>query len=537
MREMPETGRLRRIEPRVWALGATALVCLLILFTGVYLQSQVHVNHDVAWITHSAAWLLDGKRFGTDILDVNPPLAWFLMMPAAAVARAGWLPEIVAIQAWNWLLTIAALALSAVVLPPMGRAIGHAKVLALLVVSVAVAAILPIGNFGQRDVLALILILPYLYSMIGRTAGVPASGRLLPVIVGFAAGFGFCLKPFLLALPVLLELLQLLLSRSFRALFRAETIAMAVTVLSYAGAILLFARDYLDFALPLIRAVYWAYDDSGYRILDRFRDAAMPAAYALGVALLTFSFTRVHAMFVAAVAAFAASYWVQGKGFPYHAYPLLGAGCLFLTYSIIHGIGAIRSSTRIARNDIRWVLVAVLLLVTLPVLRVPFSQSYAWYQTANRTKGDWGRMRQEVIDRLRALGAGPSDFLYALSTHPNPGFPTVNYLGTQWAGREVAQFVIPAHVRRKEVTVPAVLGEIDRATKLQVRHVIEAIERHHPRFVMVEARQRRLGLSLRRFDDLAFYGRDPQFERLWACYEELEPAGQIRLFRRLSVCP
>lgn len=522
----------RRLE---WI--ALACGCLLILSLGMYLQSQVHVNHDVAWIAHSAAWLLDGKSFGTDILDVNPPLAWYLMLPAAAVARAGWLSEILAIQAWNWLLTITALSLSAVVLLPMGWAFGHVKIFALLVVSVAVAAILPIGNFGQRDVLALILILPYLYLMIGRTAGLPASGRMLPVVVGFAAGFGFCLKPYLLALPVLLELLQLLLSRSFRSLFRAETIAMAVTVLAYAGAILLFARDYLEFALPLIRAVYWAYDDSGYLIVSRFKDTAMPAAYAIGAALLTLSFTRVHAIFAAAVAAFAASYWVQGKGFPYHAYPMLGAGCLFLTYSIIHGVVAIRQSTRIARSDIRWVLVAVLLLVTLPVLRDPFVQAYDWYQTANRTEGDWGRLRQLVIDRLRTLGVGPSDHLYALSTHPNPGFPTVNYLGTQWAGREVAQFVIPAHVRRKEVTDEAVFAEIDRATKLQVRHVVEDLERHRPRFVMVEARQRRLGLAFRPFDDLAFYGRNPDFARLWSCYEELEPAGQIRLFRRLNACP
>jgi hypothetical protein len=141
-----------------------------------------------------------------------------------------------------------------------------------------------------------------------------------------------------------------------------------------------------------------------------------------------------------------------------------------------------------------------------------------------------------VINRLRALGVRPSDYLYAISTHPNPGFPTVNYLGTRWAGREVAQFAIPAHVRRAEVTDGAVLREIDRATELQVSLVIEDLGRHPPVYVMVEARQRRLGLAYRRFDDLAFYGRYPAFARLWACYEEIEPVGQIRLFRLRYGC-
>ena len=213
-----------------WVISLTAFACLLILAAGVSYQSQVHVNHDVAWIAHSAAaWLLDGRRFGADILDANPPLAWFLMLPAALAARWKLVSEIVAIQAWTWLLTIAGLALSAAVLVPMTRLLGRIQVICLLVIGVAVSAILPIGNFGQRDVLAFILILPYLFSMMGRAGGLPATGRALPMLIGLAAGFGICLKPFLIVVPLLIELLHLVLARNFRDLIRTETLAMAAT--------------------------------------------------------------------------------------------------------------------------------------------------------------------------------------------------------------------------------------------------------------------------------------------------------------------
>ena len=57
-----------------------------------------------------------------------------------------------------------------------------------------------------------------------------------------------------------------------------------------------------------------------------------------------------------------------------------------------------------------------------------------------------------------------------------------------------------------------------------------------PRFVIVEARQRRLGIAYRPFDDIAFYGTDPRFAAAWRCYEEIEPMRHLRLFQRREGC-
>lgn len=528
-------SRERWIVPDAAAAGATLVCCLLVLALGMQLQSGVHINHDVGWIAHTAAWLLDGRRFGTDILDPNPPLAWFLMLPAVLAARAGILPEVIAVQAWSWLLAVTALALAWAILQPLARVLGRLETCSFMLAATAVVSLLPVGNFGQREVIGFALMLPYLCSLIGRAGGAP-SGRALAIAAGIGAGIGLCLKPYLLVVPLLAELLIALQARNFRALIRAETVAMGLVGALYVAAILLFARDYLEYALPMIQTVYWAYDDPGYLIGARFKEAILPAAYAAGIALATLSFGRIHGLLAAWIAGFAASYWLQGKGFPYHAYPILGTSCLLLTFATVRAGRSLWTSAWLSRPALRQLALAALLVVALPELYRPFAEAGRWYDAARREQGDWGRTRQGLIDRLRSEGVGPGDYLYALSTHPHPGFPTVNYLGADWSGRTVAQFAVPAYVRRAEIADPERLAGIDRAMDRQRAIVIEDLRRHPPSFVMVEARQRRLGLSFRKFDDLAYYLRDPEFARLWACYVEIEPVDPIRLFRRQGGC-
>ncbi|MCU0694331.1 MAG: hypothetical protein MUF54_23330, partial [Polyangiaceae bacterium] len=89
----------RQVSPNlVWILAALAST-----FLGNRLQSGVHLNHDVSWIGHSARWLLQGRVFGIGVLDPNPPMAWFLSMPAAALANFELMPEPLAIRFVFWI--------------------------------------------------------------------------------------------------------------------------------------------------------------------------------------------------------------------------------------------------------------------------------------------------------------------------------------------------------------------------------------------------------------------------------------------------
>src|SRR5215471_19280210 len=136
---------------------AQFLVIALIVACGARLQAHVHLNHDVAWITHGAVWMLDGKQFGRDIIDVNPPLIWFVSLPAAWLVKQGWCTEADAIRLYVWGLCAVSLLLCHRALRPMRLAGAGAESIAILVGAALAMAILPKAAFGQREHLAFVL--------------------------------------------------------------------------------------------------------------------------------------------------------------------------------------------------------------------------------------------------------------------------------------------------------------------------------------------------------------------------------------------
>ena len=50
------------------------------------------VNHDTAWLLEGAERLFDGAVFGRNVIDVTPPLAWWLVMPVIAAHKLAGLP-------------------------------------------------------------------------------------------------------------------------------------------------------------------------------------------------------------------------------------------------------------------------------------------------------------------------------------------------------------------------------------------------------------------------------------------------------------
>ena len=88
----------RRISPVVlWAL-----VILALTLAGQWLQSGVHLNHDVSYFIHFDRWLLQGRTLGDDLFDGNLPMVWMLFLPSAALVQAHLLDEPSAVRLLFW---------------------------------------------------------------------------------------------------------------------------------------------------------------------------------------------------------------------------------------------------------------------------------------------------------------------------------------------------------------------------------------------------------------------------------------------------
>jgi hypothetical protein len=513
-------------------------VGVVVLFAiGVWLQSEVHLNHDVGWILRSSGWLLDGKRFGSDILDPNPPLIWFLTVPAAAIARAGWMSEPAALRTYMWLLTGVALLLCHLALRPMRGAGERSEACVLTLAIAGSVAVLPGAAFGQREFLSFVFAMPYVLLVAGRLAYDTDYSRPLAVTVGFLAGIGFAFKPWLLAVPLGVELAYLCYRRSLGALLRPESLAICIAICAYLISVVLLAPDYLFEAIPLIRAVYWAYENADFgQMIDGGRGVPTIVATAFGMMWLARRWSPYASMIAMSAGGFAFSYWVQRKGFAYHAYPMLAASFVLLGYAWIHATRRLLSGQ--VKLSPRW-RVAVIGVVGVIVCKLVVDQGAGvtrWFENYRIGRGIQGIARQALIDRVNGL-AGDNEYVYAFSTHPYPAFPTLNYLDAEWASALPCQFVVPAYFKRSSIGDPQRLGDIDAAVSYVRETVLSEFLRHRPRVVLVNASFRRLGLGYSKFDDIAFYSEDVRFAQLWARYRAVDGVADlphIKIFVRAN---
>ena len=325
---------------RAFARLATALAArpLSIPLMLTVLVTILRVGGGIDSDVDSQLWLAqrihEGARLYRDIIEVNPPLWFWMGVPFDRVGALLHLkPATVLILSFG---LFVALALSAT-----ERLIRHfpsGRRLMFLAYGALVLAAMPWMHVGQREQIVLIGTLPYAALAAARRQGSSVSTGL-PVAIGIGAALGFALKHYFLIVPAALELwLLAVLGRRWHPL-RPETLAVAGVGIIY-GAALLIERDYLTRMVPLLRLAYGQFGPRpAEAVFDPYLILLNPYAVLVGGLL---AFTAAHApllfrrssstataLFVAAVA-FAAAYVIQFKGWPYQTIPMLGCASLSL---------------------------------------------------------------------------------------------------------------------------------------------------------------------------------------------------------------
>lgn len=502
--------------------AAVALVVTVagIMAGGVYLQSHVHINHDVAWILYSADRLLSGGRFGSDVIAANPPLAWWMTYPALVAKNALGIHPATAYRLEVFLLAAGMLWICHSLLYQRNTLSRWGHSLFLIIASYWFF----VGcyrDFGQREYLALLLTLPYLSACLLRIGNhdVP---RWQAVAVGIAAGVGLSLKPYFMAAFLCVELLVLLRTQKVMLLVRHESLAVVATILAYAGALLIWAPDYLTIAIPLIQPVYFGFE---VPVAQVFQNVSTAIA-GLAVLLICARYRRLtgfECVLTAAAVGFLASYLIQMKGYSYHALPVHVLVSLALAMVTADRFG--RSAPDMPNIVYSKIAPAVL---TAAILALNAATVINWYNFANREDGFFGQRTDELanlIERHAAAGR-----FMALSTHPYPGFPTALHTTADWVSRTNSQLFLPAvaKLRSDRQSGGAVL--LDYAESHARDFLVRDLQMR-PDLVLVDGAPRHHGIS-ERFDLLAFYLQDKEIRELWRAYREAPSVSGYRVFIR-----
>lgn len=480
-----------RISPGFYAVP----VVLAVLAAAFY--SQFWLSHDDSWYLIATRKFLEGQQLYVDIIEVNPPLNFYLTAPALFLADATGLGDTVAYVVQVCLLC----GLSGLWLTRILRAstLATQEQSALLLAGMAVLLLLPIGELAQREHLLFVFALPYFLHEIVGAERIKLSS-VEQALLGLVATLGLALKPYFLLLPaaiVLVGPVRHLLTRAFSP----SNLGLAAGLLAYAAFTIIVHPGFFSDILTVAGQVYWAYGFSPADVLLRGEIFAV-----IIFAYLFFSGGRVEDpvswRFAAAVTASLLSYLIQFKGWNYQLLPLL-AFLLMGSIWLATARGIFQHRYLVAKA-----IVAVLVMITVG------SQLVA------------GPYRPRTLDILSPYVERPGESIVVYSTNLSFAFPFVNAVQGEWASRYPAQWLTPGALiatrsgkctedREFCATYEDILSDVRLANT-------EDLLRYRPDLVIFDVREDKSYFHGEDFDYLAFQLEDPRFAAEW---ENYAPAG------------
>ena len=219
------------------------------------MTTQTYINWDVSWLLEVSKRLLAGGSYSHNFLETNPPLILFLY--AIPVYMTSWIGNLASnFLIFTYTISFLSLSLSYLLLKRL-MANDFSSLILIFGGLVFAELVVPSYEFGQREHLTFLLIMPYLLVVASlNTLPSPLYIRLTSALM---AGIGFSIKPhFLIPLSLILSW-KLYKDRSLLKCINIENGCIFAVMLLYLLASFIITPDYFSFILPLVFKFYLAY--------------------------------------------------------------------------------------------------------------------------------------------------------------------------------------------------------------------------------------------------------------------------------------
>jgi hypothetical protein len=481
-------------------------------------------GHDQMWGLYMARLVSHGaKLYGPQLFESNPPLiVWLSLIPSTA---ATWLhlPDtmvgkvlVVGLEAGVAIVSLRMLRILRPGLPKSALA-------ALAFVYVAVFAVMPARDLGQRDHMLALLCLPYIFAAAINAEGHPLA-RWKAICVGLAAGIGIALKPHEALIPIIVETTGIFLlwrrgaRISIRSLLRLESLCILALGLAYLFAIHHFTADYFTTIVPLLRSTYWAFGHLNWLQLvgeSIQLHLLIAATFAAFFATGWRKASPLATLLIAAGIAGTLAYYLQGTGWYYQQLPALSFFSLALTFLAIDAAQAYQPPVP------AWAPKAAAALCLLAVGLTAYFTGYPF--TPERS------FPIDTPDPAFFAELAPGTPVATLTTTVDYTVPPLFKYKLTLAQRYPHLWMLPAILRSESGQHQLSPQRLASLEKLQHAAMLEDFLRWKPRLVLVERCQDPTVhcqvLEDRHDDLLAWFLRDPDFREVFSHYHHLRSAG------------
>jgi hypothetical protein len=488
-------------------------------------QLLVRPGPDVSWLLYATREMLHGARLGVEFLEVTPPMVFLVMIPVV------WLAELMGVGMWQaWvsstvIVTVGTLLLARRLLPwprddeRVGTATAAIAFLLL---------VLPGVDFGQKEHLTAVLILPYVLVSSRRLSREPVSSWLAG-LAGVMGGIAIGTKPhFFLVFSGVLALEALRLGR----LLWVEHLGLVIVGVVYVTLVGVLAPGYFTYALEY-GGLYQSFLSKTVWETVVFGDGTLPGLIAIGVFMVLRRYVldpkrAIVDVFAVAATAFYIAAILQGKGWRYHFLPSVIIATLLL--------GALLSSKTWRLPMLhRWY--HGMAAATLGATVVAPLPSAAWRLLAPSSSfHDADPNFSALMPFIREAGEGVT--VAVISSNIASAFPLILESGARWPLRFPSLWPLIAlydHTldwdRVIEPRTPDMWVPLERSF---VDAVYEDLEKGSPELVIVlQSDPSAIGWGgARHFDYLRYFKQDARFGDFFSRYRYADNIGDYALFRR-----
>lgn len=484
-----------------------SMLAVLIALVAIAFQTTMPTKDDISWLITNAEALLNGKQLYKDIIETNPPLSIFLYVPAVLTER------LIGLRA-----ELASIMITALLGLLVGRFSRRRFELAGVdgggrfeVAVVLVFLLLPLGAYGQKDLVAALIAVPFCVELALR-----ADGRCkMSVSAGVLLGLAMAIKP-QFSMAALLPCLGMAI-RSWRKgesrwpsfIFNRATVTAGLFVLVFEAAIYWLFPAFFKDVMPMVLEVYAPPRQPIFNLLFSLNGFLFPVLFILP--LLYGPRTTLTGVIAAAGLGFFAAFLLQGKGWPYHLFPATSYGFLLIFAEVLPPIWAQRKQRSPA----------------IPVLMVfAILMPHALWMMVTWT--DWSALTRAItttgIHNPTVLNIAASQGI---------GHPSTRDAGGKWVGTFSCRWLT---VLEMNASQKAAEGLKDKAISAWITHdravLRQDIAERKPDIIIVDRRD---------FDWLKWAREDFDTARLLEAYEpsgevtEYGEAGSIELLRRSGV--
>ena len=440
-------------------------------------------HHDVVWYHVATRKWLDGAALYTEIVEVNPPLNFYLTLPVIWLADLTGLDDtgaqhLVLAGLMTVVLWLVARELRAADFTGRQRAV-------LLAGMGAVLSVLSIWDAGQREHLFILMALPWLVS---RIAAEGDRGRAEAGLALLAA-VGMCLKPFFVVFPAIILILEAARTRRIAPFLSPSALVFLATGLAYVAAVAAFHPTYLIETLPMARLVYGAYGADMINVVGVVSPFLVALACAAAWTLSRPGWPKGADIFFAVTFAGVVSYLWQGTGFGYHALPFVTFGAIACLFAAL---------------DARCRVIALVAIATMT------------YEVVQRGH------QNDAFSRIIPVteSEGPVERLLVISSHVFAGPTVAVEAGAEWVSSYPAQWLVPgalgALARTDCAAEPARCAEIVAIADRNRDDLIASIREGRPDMIVFDKNPGYF--EDRNFDWHGWLDADPAYAGLIAGY-------------------